>query len=47
MMFKKRQLSVEVVASVAREITIMAKRSEAPKLAFLEVLRMLVNVTLF
>lgn len=47
MMFRKRQLSVEVVASVAREAAILAKRSEAPKLALLEVLRMLVNVRIF
>jgi hypothetical protein len=47
MMFKKRQLSVEVVACVAREITLAAKRKEAPKVILLEVIRMLSNVSMF
>ena len=46
MMFRRRQLSVEVVASVAREITLAAKRKEAPKAILLEVLRMLSNVSM-
>lgn len=44
MMFKKRQLSIEVVGSVARELALAAKRKEAPKVPLLEVLRMLANV---
>lgn len=45
LLFRKRQLSLEVVASVSRELTIMARRKDAPRIAILEVLRMLANVT--